>query len=485
MALAAAATGILLLFHTDIVRMVGVWWSASTYSHCILIAPIIAWLIWQRRSELGALTPTGWWPGLAVVVAGGMGWLMGDAGSVAFARQLGVVLMLQGAVITIFGPTVVRGMLFPLCYALFLVPFGESLEAPLQQVTVGIVMPLLDLVGIPATANGVMIHAGRYYFEVAEACSGTKFVIAMLAFGVLVCNLCFTSWRRRAIFMTAALIIPILANGVRAFATIWVADMTSVQTATGFDHIVYGWVFFALVMAGILALGWRWFDRAADAPAFDPDALRRPISHALGAVVAGLFVIAIAAAFPAWSAVIDGRATALPARGTLPTIPGWHRVPLSDRAPWMPYYPTADRYLFGRYTDGIDTVDLGIAAYASQHGDKEVVGYGIGVLRQDDRWLRVASLPDLAGGDAMQIAAPGPVERIVVTWYRIGKTITADGKQVKIETMKARLLGGDQRAVAIHVSAEIKGAHDARTAIVRFLTAAGPIGRIADGGGGG
>ncbi len=80
-----------------------------------------------------------------------------------------------------------------------------------------IVMPLLHLFGVPAVSNGVLIHAGRYYFEVAEACSGAKFVIAMLAFGVLVANVCFVSWRRRIGFMVAALVVPVIANGLRAF----------------------------------------------------------------------------------------------------------------------------------------------------------------------------------------------------------------------------------------------------------------------------
>lgn len=477
-ALAIASVAIIAVFHADLVKMVGVWWTASTYGHCFLIAPIVGWLVWQRRSELAALRPTGWWPGLILVALGGLGWLMGQAGSVSFARQFGIVIMLQGAVIAILGPVVARGLTFPLLYAFFMVPFGESLEAPLQQVTVSIIMPLLDLVGIPATSNGVLIHAGRYYFEVAEACSGTKFVIAMLAFGVLVCNLCFTSWIRRAAFMAVALIVPILANGVRAFATIWVADLTSVEAATGFDHIVYGWVFFGIVMAAVLALGWRWFDRAADAPAFDPEALKRPVSRRIAAPIAAVAVVVIAAAFPLWDAAIAARTTTLPQRIALPDIPGWHRVPVSTDARWTPYYPGADHYLFGRYSNGVDAVDVGIALYGDQQPGKEIIGYGIGVLRADDRWLRAADEPDLARGSVVRIVAPGPVERLVASWYRIAGQVTADPKRVKIATMTTRLFGGDTRAVALHLSAEVAPGHDARAGITRFLAAAGPPDRL-------
>jgi len=476
-ALAVVAVLILLTFRSDVADLAHIWWTSTTFGHCLFIGPVIAWLVWQRRAELAQLAPAGWWPGLALVAIGGLGWLMGDAASVGFARQLGLVMMLQGAVVTLLGPNVARGLLFPLAYAFFLVPFGEGLEPPLQTVTVAIVMPLLHLVGVPAVVDGVLIHAGRYYFEVAEACSGAKFVIAMVAFGVLVANLCFVSWKRRAVFLAVSIVVPVIANGFRAFGTIWAADLTSVEAATGIDHIVYGWVFFALVMAGVMAIGWRWFDRAPDDPAFDPAKLQAPPRHRTELTIATALVLATVAAFPAWSAAVASRVQPLPAHIDLPEIAGWHRVPVSTRAPWTPYYPGADHYLFGRYADATGAqVDMSIAVFGSQHEGKELIAYGTGVLREEDRWVRVAELPNIAGGSVMRITAPGPVERIVATWYRVGDTTTQDDTLVKIETMKARLLGGPQRAVAIHLSVE--GA-DARP-IARFLAALGPIAPVAD-----
>jgi exosortase A len=476
-ALAVVAVLILLTFRSDVADLAHIWWTSTTFGHCLFIGPVIAWLVWQRRTELAGLTPTGWWPGVALVAIGGGGWLMGDAASVGFARQLGLIMMLQGAVVTILGPNVARGLLFPLAYAFFLVPFGEGLEPPLQTVTVAIVMPLLHLVGVSAVVDGVLIHAGRYYFEVAEACSGAKFVIAMVAFGVLVANLCFVSWQRRAVFLVVSVVVPVVANGFRAFGTIWAADLTSVEAATGIDHIVYGWVFFALVMAGVMAIGWRWFDRAPDDPAFDPAKLKVTPRQRTDLAIATALALTTFAVFPAWSAAVARRAQPLPAHIDLPEIAGWHRVPISTRAPWTPYYPGADHYLFGRYADATGAqVDMSIAVFGSQHEGKELIAYGTGVLREEDRWVRVADLPDIAGGSVMRITAPGPVERIVATWYRVGDTTTQDETLVKIETMKARLLGGPQRAVAIHLSVE--GA-DPRP-ITRFLAALGPIAPVAD-----
>jgi len=476
-ALALVAAALLIAFHRDLAAMAHIWWTSTTFGHCLFIAPVLTWLVWIRRRELARLRPEAWWPGIAIVAAGGFGWLVGDAAGVAFARQLGLVMMLQGAVVTLLGANVARGLMFPLCYAVFLVPFGDMLEPPLQQVTVAIVLPLLHLAGVPAAVDGVLIHAGRYYFEVAEACSGAKFVIAMLAYGVLVANLCFASWRRRLLFMLVCLVVPVLANGVRAFGTIYAAHLTSVERATGFDHIVYGWLFFGLIMVLVMAIGWRWFDRAPDAPAFDPATLSTPLKHRIALAPAVALVLLTAGLFAGWSAAIAARTAILPAQIDLPAVPSWQRAPLSTRAPWQPYYPGADHYLFGRYTDRNGAAaDLAIAVFASQREGKKLAAFGTGALREGDVWVRVADVPGFAGGRAMRMTAPGPVERIVATWYRAGGMVTGDDRIVKLATLKARMLGGDQAAVAIHISAE--GAAARRT-IENFLGALGPIDRLA------
>lgn len=481
-ALAIAALAILAIFHRDVARLVTIWWTSTTFGHCLFIGPVIGWLVWQRREPLSRLTPRAWWPGLLLVALGGIGWLMGEAGGVSFARQFGLVVMLQGAVVTLLGAQVARGLLLPLCYAFFLVPFGEELEPPLQQLTVGIVMPLLHLVGVPAVSNGVLIHAGRYWFEVAEACSGAKFVIAMVAFGVLVANTCFLSWRRRAAFLVVSVVVPILANGLRAFGTIYAADLTSVEAAMGFDHIVYGWMFFGIVMAAVLAIGWRWFDRAPDAPAFDPATLRPPHGGAIGLPLATVLTLALAGLWPVWAA---GAARGGPplAAPMLPRPAGWQRtgVPTGD---WHPFYPGADRMAAARYARNDLPVDLWIAVFATQGEGHKLGAFGTGVLREEDRWLRVDDEAPIAGGAVMRITAPGPhghaVERLVATWYVVGDTVTADERRVKIETMKAKLFGGPQRAVAIHLSVPIVAHRDARADLAALAAALGPTRVLAD-----
>ncbi|MES2444749.1 MAG: exosortase A [Pseudomonadota bacterium] len=477
--LAGAWAALLILFRHDAADLLRIYWTNTTFGHCLFVTPVIGWLVWQRKRELAAVTPSGWWPGLALVAAGGMSWVVGDAAGVALFRHAGLVVMLQGALVSVLGPNVARALLFPLFYMFFLVPFGEFFEGPLQDITVAMVMPLLHLSGVPATVDGVLITTPNGYFEVAEACSGAKFLIAMIAYGVLVANVCYVAWPRRIAFLAMAMVVPVIANGLRAFGTIYAAWWTSVQQATGFDHIVYGWVFFGLVMVVVLALGWRWFDRDPDAAWFDPATLQATPRRHVDAPVASLLVLTVACLFLGWSSLIAARAQPLPP-AELPQVAGWSRAPLSSSAPWAPHYPGADHFLMGRYQDGQGrTVDLAVALYDSQHEGKELVGFGIGAIRENDRWVRVEDMAPVESGASLRMVGPGRVERETVTWYRVGTVLTGSDKRVKLETLRVRLFGGPQRAVAVLVSAE-RGAFDSDAAIRDFLKAIGPVDALAD-----
>ncbi|GAA0730893.1 exosortase A [Sphingomonas japonica] len=480
-ALGFAVFALLLLFRSDVADLADIYWNSSDYGHCLFILPIAAWLVWQRREGLAQLTPQPWAPGLALALAAAALWVIGAAAGAGILRHLALVTMLQAAVVTLLGPRVARAIAFPLAYCWFLVPFGDSFQAPLQQLTAAMAMQLLALSGIDAVSDGVLITTSAGYFEVAEACSGAGFVIAMIAFGALGAHVGFVTWHRRIIFFAFAIAVPILANGVRAFSTIVAAHLTSIEAATGFDHIVYGWFFFAFVLAAVIAGAWRWFDRDPRAAWFDPGALQRPVRHRLPASVAACALVACAFAAIGWNAVIAGRFDRLPAAITLPDVAGWQRTAMSTRAPWVPVYRGADHFLHGRYADGTGaTVDLAIAVYARQGEGRELAAFGQGAIGEDSQWVWIEDRPDLRGGHVIRMTAPGPVERETATWYRVGDKVTGSETIVKLETLKARLLGGRQSAVAVVASAETVPGTDSRATLARFLDALGPIDRVAD-----
>ena len=95
--LGAAWLALLLLFGRDWLAMVDQWWNSSTYNHILLVPAILAWLVALRRHELARLVPGAWWPGLIVVAGAAFVWVLGSFAGLSLARQLGAVVILQGA----------------------------------------------------------------------------------------------------------------------------------------------------------------------------------------------------------------------------------------------------------------------------------------------------------------------------------------------------------------------------------------------------
>lgn len=264
--LAAAWSVLILLFLPVWAQMAHQWWNISTYNHILLVPLIIGWLFWIRRREIARLEPQAWWPGLIPLTGALLFWQAGQVSGIDIVGHVAVVGMLVSAFLLLLGHRVFAAALFPLAYMAFLVPFGDELVPPLQWITARICVALAHWSGIPATLDGIFIDTPAGLFRVAEACSGVMFLIAMVALGSLVAHLGFLSWSRRAAFMLFAIVLPVLANGVRAWATVFVAQYRGMEFAAGFDHIVFGWIFFAVVIALALGLAWRFFDRPANGP---------------------------------------------------------------------------------------------------------------------------------------------------------------------------------------------------------------------------
>ena len=483
MRLAAAWLVLLTVFHADWAAMARQWWDISTYNHVLLIPPIIAWLVWQRRGELVLLAPSCWWPGLLVVAGAAFVWLLGGISGLDLARQAGAVALLAATVPLLLGPQVTAGLLFPLCYMVFLVPFGEELVEVLQTVTAKITVALTHVSGIPARIDGVFIDTPAGLFEVAEACSGVKFLIAMVAFGVLAANVCFVSWRRRAMFMAACLVVPILANGVRAWGTIYAAQFIGVEKAAGFDHIVYGWIFFALVLAAVIGGGWRFFDRPLDAPMIDVTRIEAHplLTRTAGACIpasgalAGLGVIV--AAVMGWAATADRLSAPLAPTIDLPEVSGWHRVDYAPSLWWEPRAGGADHRLLGRYADeNGQTVDVFYALYAGQGEGREAGGFGEGALTPSSPWAWQGNGPAFADARSERLLGHGRIERLAVTWYRTGTVTTGSNARLKLAVIADHLLLRARPTAMLIVSAEDGQAHSSHDAIARFLAATGSTG---------
>jgi exosortase A len=480
--LGAAWTVLLAAFLGDWAAMARQWWDISTYNHILLIPPIIGWLVWQRWPELQRLSPAAWWPGLVLLAGAAFLWLLGAISGLDLARQAGAVAMLGACVPLLLGPRVSIGLLFPLAYLVFLVPVGEELVKPLQTVTADITIALTHLSGIPAEIDGVFIDTPAGLFEVAEACSGVKFLIAMVAFGVLAANVCFLSPTRRAAMMAACVAVPILANGVRAWGTIYAAQIFGIEAAAGFDHIVYGWFFFAIVLALVIAGAWRFFDRPINAPMIDAEAIGRAgwlgrlgtSDFSAKTALAG-FALVLSAAW-GWALVADRLEAPMPGRIDLPSVPGWTRVDYKPSIWWGPRAEGADHRLLGRYRDAHGhVVDAFLALYASQGEGREAGGFGQGALIPRSPWSWQSPGPAMAEGASDRLLGNGKVERVAVTWYRSGELFSGSNARLKLAVIRDHLLLRARPTATLILSAEDAPRGTAGQSIAAFRASNGPL----------
>jgi len=485
--LALAWAGLVLLLLRDWADMAHQWWDVSTYNHILLIPFVLVWLVKLRAAELVKLRPEAWWPGLVLVAGALFLWLLGSISGLNFASQLGAVALLPATALVLLGPRIGAALLFPLAYSFFLVPFGDVLVPSLQMITAKLTIALTHWSGIPARIDGVFIDTPAGLFEVAEACSGVKFLIAMIALGTLVAHVCFLGWRRRLAFMAVAIILPVLANGVRAWGTIYIAQSQGIEFAAGFDHIFYGWVFFALVMLILLAAAWPFFDRAPEEPFVDLAALQssRLLEQLRQFTIGGWRAFAAIAiltfATVGWSAAAHRLEAQLPAEISLPQVDGWQLVDYHPQVWWEPRASGADHRLLGRYRDAEGReVDVFFALYAAQDEGREAGSFGEGALMPDTAWRWLEDAPGEAGGMGEWLQANGHLKRFAVTWYRTGNLVTGSNARLKLANMADRLAMRARPTSMLIVSTEESPAHPAQEAVRAFLAAAGPPARWMD-----
>ncbi|MGB7374489.1 exosortase A [Pontixanthobacter sp.] len=463
--LAAVWTALLILTAGDWWVMADKWWNVSTYNHILFVPFIVGWMVHARKDDLSQLVPQAWWPGLVALGGALFLWLLGSLAGVNTVSQLGAVAALQSAVVLVLGPRIAAANLFPLAYMLFLVPFGDELVPALQMITAKLVIALTQWSAIPAIIDGVFIDTPAGLFEVAEACSGVKFLIAMVALGTLISYSCFSNWKRRIVFMGVATALPILANGVRAWGTIYIAQSQGIAFAEGFDHVVYGWVFFAVVVAALLAVFWPFFDR-------DPDDLgddfpniehyawfRRLQSWTItprAAVGGAALLVALIAAWNIFASRVEAD---LPASIALPEVQGWSQVPYTPDVPWAPKASGADHRLLGRYQNAAgEHVDIFIGLYSAQEDGREASANGEGALTADTPWRWLAPAASSAQFKGDYLLAYGQLKRRVETSYHTGDLTSGRAVDLKLANMRDRLmLHASPTMLFIASSEEING----------------------------
>ncbi len=305
------------VYRDTFASLVSVWQQSETFTHCFAIAPISLYLIWLRRDALAAAPKRVSILGVLAVGLLTLAWFVASSIDIQFGEHLAVVLLIPATVLALLGREATKQIALPLAYLVFMVPFGEALIPWLMDFTSSFTVAALRLTGIPVLREGLFFSIPSGDFEVAKACSGIRYLIACLALGVLYANLTYRSWRKRLAFIAVSIVVPIVGNGVRAYLIVLIAHLSSMKLAVGADHLVYGWLFFGLLVSLLFWAGSRFQDPVPAAGGSASNVAHAPGRNApLGVhlgVAALLVALAVLGPLAQSGRTAEGLSAALPA----------------------------------------------------------------------------------------------------------------------------------------------------------------------------
>jgi len=411
------------LFWPTVRTMIEIWDISDTYTHGYFIFPLSAWLLWRMRKELSLIQPRPDYMGLVVLAVAGAAWLLADAGSVNVVAQYAFVSILIASVWTLLGRAFLWAALFPLAYLYLAVPVGASLILPMVDITADIAVTLLRWTGIPVYRDGNFFSVPSGNWSVVEACAGINYLIASFTLGMLYAYLTYRSWHRRILFALASIVVPILANGFRAYMIVMIGHLSDMRLAVGVDHFIYGWVWFGIVMLLLFWVGSFWREdheppvRSIEPPA--PPSRDAQVSRMLPVALVTLATIAI---WPAYSWWLGQR--------ELPAMPdvhveaqnGWQAS--EAFTDWMPHWIGADWKMNQSFSrDGTDVM-LELNYYVTQRQGAELVSsqnYLLRHIAEAQSWVldeRGVSTVMIAGEPrpVLQARLRGPNDQHLLVW---------------------------------------------------------------------
>lgn len=228
-------------------------WQEEEYSHCYLIPAVALFLMAIRSRALAAVPWTGSGWGLVLIGAGFVLLALSRLSAVYTLGQIGFILVLWGAFLSVLGLRAARVIWPALLYLAFMVPLpsfiGFRLSTQLQLWSSQLGVLVIRAADIPVFLSGNVIDLGVYQLQVAEACSGMRYLFPLASFGFL-CAAIFTApaWQRVLLFLSTAP-ITVLMNSFRVGVIGILVDRWGIEQAEGFLHDFEGWAVFMACVA--------------------------------------------------------------------------------------------------------------------------------------------------------------------------------------------------------------------------------------------
>lgn len=476
---------ILFLYRDTATAMVLIWSRSETFTHGFLVLPIVLWLIWRQRRVIAVQTPQPLLWAMLPVAGAAFFWLLGDLAVINSVTQLAFVALLVLAVPAVLGWSVTRLILFPLGFLFFAVPIGEFLLPQFMEWTANFTVSALRLSGVPVYREGLQFVIPSGNWSVVEACSGVRYLIASLAVGTLFAYLNYQSTRRRMLFVIVSILVAVVANWLRAYMIVMLGHFSGNKLAVGVDHLIYGWVFFGVIITLMFIIGARWAEPERVANLNVARALAgSPVTPAALWLTTAFFLLLAAMPNMAKWANDQGVVTGPVSLKRPAALAADWRVLEGSAAAFRPAFQNASAEINSSYVSQGRTVGLYLGYYRQQDYKRKLVGSSNALVVSNDRqWAQVATASRelVLGGKTValrtaELRSIGLDEQAstgrLAVWqvYWINGSLTSSDYLAKVYSALYQLMGrGDDSAVVVVYAPKDQAGND-QPALESFLT---------------
>ncbi len=230
------------------------WWTNSPEdSYEMLIVPVSSFLIWQQKDRLERVAFTGSWWGVVFILLGGLALVVGQLGTVFTIVQYAYVITLCGLVLSFLGWNAFRLIAIPMLMLLFAIPlpqfFLATLSLKLQLLSSQFGVAVMRLFDVTVFLEGNVIDLGGYKLQVAEACSGLRYLFPLMTMGFLMAYFYRGALWKRLVLFASSVPITVLMNSLRVGIIGITVERWGISMAEGFLHEFQGWVIFMISVA--------------------------------------------------------------------------------------------------------------------------------------------------------------------------------------------------------------------------------------------
>ncbi len=248
----------ILLYRDVMLKLIQDWTYDENYSHGFLIVPLALYFAWEQRHRLRMEEPRPSNLGLGWILLSMAMLLAGTLGAELFTTRLAMLVTIAGTILFLWGWKHLRILLFPVSFLLLMIPIPailiNQITLPLQLLASRFGEFALHMLQIPVIREGNVIILASTSLEVAEACSGIRFLVSLMTLGIVYGYFFDSRWWLRLVLLSSTLPFAIASNGTRIAGTGWAAHYYGPEAAAGFFHLFAGWMVFLVAFAMIFLL---------------------------------------------------------------------------------------------------------------------------------------------------------------------------------------------------------------------------------------